>query len=102
MQLIFLESTYTISPKLGVSTEFELLKLKNCSLYHENLLLQKFIDVITQVLGNVFQPLTSWRLSNAVCVSILCMKGCAIQESSCCTVAMLLPARRVPAAAKLP
>ena len=45
----------TISVELGVSTEFEVLKLKTCSLYHKNLLLQKFNDMITQVLKNFFQ-----------------------------------------------
>ena len=46
------------------------LKLKTCALYHENLLLKKFNDVITQVLEFFFQPLTSWRLSKAISVSI--------------------------------
>ena len=41
----------TISVVVGVSTESELLKLKPCSLYHENLLLQKFNDMYTQVLA---------------------------------------------------
>ena len=35
----------TISVELGVSSKFEVLKLKTCSLYHENLLLQKFNDM---------------------------------------------------------
>jgi hypothetical protein len=30
--------------------EFEVLKLKTCSLYHENLFIQKVSDMITQVL----------------------------------------------------
>ena len=59
----------TISVKLGVSTEFEVLKLKTCSLYHKNLLLQKFNDMITQVLKEPFFSMTSWRLSEAVSVS---------------------------------
>jgi hypothetical protein len=33
---------------------FEVLKLKTCSLYHENLLLQKFKDMYTQVLHIFF------------------------------------------------
>ena len=57
----------TISVELGVSTEFEVLKLKTCSLYHKNLLLQKFNDMITQVLKELFS-MTSWRLSEAVSV----------------------------------
>ena len=40
-QIKFLAYHITIFPRLGVSTEFELLKLKTCSLYHKNLLLQK-------------------------------------------------------------
>ena len=42
----------TILVVVGVQTKLELLKLKTCSLYHENLLLQiqKFNDKITQVL----------------------------------------------------
>ena len=40
---------HNISVELGVSTEFESLKLKTCSLYHEKLLIQKFNDMITQV-----------------------------------------------------
>jgi hypothetical protein len=40
----------TISVELGVSGVFEVLKLKTCSLYHEKLLLQKFNDMITQVI----------------------------------------------------
>ena len=42
--------------------------------------------MITQVLAKTIQPLTSWRLSEAVFVSILFMKGCMIQESYCCEV----------------
>ena len=53
----------TISVELGVSCEFEVLKLKTCSLYHEKLLLQKFNDMITQVLKEFFSAMTSWRLS---------------------------------------
>jgi hypothetical protein len=33
---------------------FEVLKLKTCSLYHENLLLQKFNDIYTQVLTYIY------------------------------------------------
>ena len=61
-----------ISVELGVSNECEVFKLKTCSLYHKKLLMQKFNDMITQVLKEFFfQPLTSWRLSEAVSVSIL-------------------------------
>ena len=35
---------------IGVSGKSDLLKLKTCALYHENLILQKFNDMITQVL----------------------------------------------------
>ena len=41
----------TIPVVVGVSTESILLKLKTCSIYHENLLLQKFHEMITQVLN---------------------------------------------------
>ena len=44
----------TIPVVVGVQTKSELLKLKTCSLYHENLLLQKFNDMITQVLKQFF------------------------------------------------
>ena len=39
----------TIPVVVGVSGKSVLLKLKTCSLYHENLLLQKFNDMYTQV-----------------------------------------------------
>ena len=51
--LQILSNYYSCSSR-RVSTEFELLKLKTCSLYHENLLLQKFNDIITQVLKYFF------------------------------------------------
>ena len=51
--------------------EFKVLKLKTCQLYHENLLLQKINDMIIHVLKNVFQSLTSLRLSEAVFVSMV-------------------------------
>ena len=54
-------TTYPV--QLGFLWEFELLKLKTCSLYHEK---QKFKVISSQVLDNFFQPLTSWRLSEAV------------------------------------
>ena len=44
----------TIPVELGFLWEFELLKLKTCSLYHENLLLQKLNDMYTQVLTYFF------------------------------------------------
>ena len=40
----------TIPVVVGVSGSSSLLKLKTCSLYHENLLLQKFNEMIAQVL----------------------------------------------------
>ena len=40
----------TIPVVVGVQTESVPLKLNTCSLYHENLLLQKFNDMITQAL----------------------------------------------------
>ena len=39
----------TIPVEQKILTKFGLLKLKTCSLYNENLLLQKFDDMITQV-----------------------------------------------------
>ena len=51
-------TTIPVEPKILLS----LLKLKINSLYHENLLLQKFNDMYTQVLTFFLQPLTSWRL----------------------------------------
>jgi hypothetical protein len=48
--LVLLSTLTTINVVGGVSGEFEDLKLKTCWLYHENLLLQKFNDMITQVL----------------------------------------------------
>ena len=40
--------------ELGFVGDFELLKLKTCSLYHENILIQKFKVIRTQVLNNFF------------------------------------------------
>jgi hypothetical protein len=48
--IIFIYMRTTISVVGGVLGEFEVLKLKTCSLYHDNLLLQKFNDMIAQVL----------------------------------------------------
>ena len=48
----------TISVELRVSTEFEVLKFKTCSLYHKTLVLQKFNDMITQVLKKLFWPVS--------------------------------------------
>ena len=59
----------TISVELGFLWDFVLLSLKTCSLYHEKLFIQKFKDISSQVLNNFFQPLKSWRLSEAVSVS---------------------------------
>ena len=44
----------TIPVVVGVSGKSGLLKLKTCSLYQENLLLQKFNDMYTQVLKYFF------------------------------------------------
>ena len=44
----------TIPVVVGVQGLFEVLKLKTCSLYHENLHLQKFNDMYTQVLTYFF------------------------------------------------
>ena len=40
----------TITVVVGIQEEFEMLNLKTCSLYHENLLLQKVNDMNSQVL----------------------------------------------------
>ena len=61
----------TIPVVVGIWGLSDLLKLETYSLYHENLLLQKFKDMYTQVLTHFFQPLTSWRLSEAVSVSMV-------------------------------
>ena len=42
----------TISTELGFLWDFVLLKLKTCSLYHENLFIQKFKVISKQVLNN--------------------------------------------------
>ena len=60
----------TIPVEPGFLWEFVLLSLITCSLYHEKLFIQKFKVISSQVLNNFFQPLTSWRLSEAVSVSI--------------------------------
>ena len=44
----------TISTELGFLWDFVLLKLKTCSLYHENLFIQKFKVIRSQVLNNFF------------------------------------------------
>ena len=44
----------TISVDLGFLWDFEVLKLKICSLYHEKLFIHKFTDMITQVLKLFF------------------------------------------------
>ena len=72
-------------PVVGVSTEFELLKLITCSLYHENLLLQKFNDMITQVLKLFFSASDIMEaVRGRFC--FLWYEGCMIQESYCCAV----------------
>ena len=61
----------TITVELGFLGDFVLLLLKTCSLYHEKLFIQKVNDISSQVFNNFFfQPLISWRLSEAVSVSI--------------------------------
>ena len=55
----------TIPVELKILTTSEFLKLKTCSLYHENLLIQKFNDMNTQVLRYFFQP------SEAISVSMV-------------------------------
>ena len=44
----------TIPVESKVLAEVEVLKLKTCRLYHENILLQKIKDMIIHVLKNVF------------------------------------------------
>ena len=44
----------TISVEQKILGEFGLLKLKTCSLYHENLFIQKVKVISTQVLNNFF------------------------------------------------
>ena len=44
----------TISTEPKILWEFGLQKLKTCSLYHENLFIQKFKVIRTQVLNNFF------------------------------------------------
>ena len=46
-------------------------KTQNLFTLYENIILQKFTDTIIQVLKFFFQPLTSWRLSEAVSVSMV-------------------------------
>ena len=54
MQTLFTKRMDFNSVELEVSCKFEVLKLKTCLLYHEKLLLQKFNDMITQVLKELF------------------------------------------------
>ena len=61
----------TIPVESKVLAEVEVLKLKTCRLYHENILLQKIKDVIFMFLKTFFQPLTSLRLSEAIFVSMV-------------------------------
>ena len=71
MTIIGITHLTTIPVEPGFLWEFVLLYLKTCSLYHEKLFIKKFYDMITKVHNNFFfQPLTSWRLSEAVSVSI--------------------------------
>ena len=44
----------TIPVELGFLVDFELLKLKTCSLHHENLLIPEVNDIITQALKSFF------------------------------------------------
>ena len=44
----------TITVELGFLWDFVLFKLKTCSLYHENLFIQKFKVISSQVLNNFF------------------------------------------------
>ena len=64
--------------QLGFLRHLELLKLKTCSLYHEHLFIQKFKVIRARFLTTFFQPLTSWRLSEAVSVSMLWMLRCCL------------------------
>ena len=74
----------TIPVVVGVSTEFEILKLRTCSIYHENLLLQKFKDII-QVLKYFFFSL--WHHGGCQRLfPFLWHDGCVIQESYCFAV----------------
>jgi hypothetical protein len=73
----------TIPVGLGFLWDFELLKLNPCFLYHGNLFIQKFNDMITQVLKSFFSA------SEGGCQRLflfLWYKGCVIQESYCCEV----------------
>ena len=76
-------TTIPIEPK--ILTEFGLLKLKICSLYHENLLLQKLNDMITQVLKYFF---STSDIMEAIMRPFLFLwyEGCVIQDSYCCAV----------------
>ena len=60
----------TIPVEPGDLWHFVHVSLETCSLYLEKLFIQKFKDISSQVLNNFFQPLTSWRLSEAVSVSL--------------------------------
>ena len=62
----------TISVDLGFLWDFEVLKLKICSLYHEKLFIQKFNDTITQVLNRFFQPLTPMRNMGPLIICTRC------------------------------
>ena len=44
----------TITVEVGFLRDFVLLKLKTCSLYHENLFIQKFKVISSQVFNNFF------------------------------------------------
>ena len=60
----------TITVELGFLGDFVLLLLKTCSLYHKKVFIQKGNDISSQVFNNFFQPLTSWRLSEAVFIGM--------------------------------
>ena len=61
----------TIPVEQKILTKFGLLKLKTCSLYHEILFIQKVKVISTQVLNNFFSASKSWRLSEAVSISMV-------------------------------
>ena len=44
----------TIPVEPGFLWDFDLLSLKTCSLYHEQIFIQKFKDISSQVLNNIF------------------------------------------------
>ena len=59
-----------ITVELGFLGKFALLSLKTCTLYHEKLFKFSLKSYAARFLTTFFQPLISWRLSEAVSVSI--------------------------------